>query len=278
MTLKKDFHKTNSRYFPLLYKNAGSGSHNVIFRRIHTHTRTHTLLALLAPLVSGVTVCPLWRFLDKLFIVSAYRRRVCTYFQTRPVSASLSKHASVHASHSSAAPVIRRTRSGTTAKAQARALVSRCLVPPSGGTIPSALSSCLLLLLLLSSRSECFPPPSINTVLSGALPACLPNLPDGLSQSLECLKPLVVPPDTFIEPSTPLISLSYSIPGRFLCDISVPSVFFSPLLPLIFFFLFHSVPSLPRLPATRGSTSWPGRRICQHIFSGLAVRNVRHRL
>lgn len=36
-------------------------------------------------------------------------------------------------------------------------------------------------------------------------------------------------------------------------------------------------PSLPGCPQPRGLTSWPGCRICQHIFSSLAVRNVHHR-
>lgn len=59
------------------------------------------------------------------------------------------------------------------------------------------------------------------------------------------------------------------------CHISAPSV---PPPPPPTFLPLPLCPSLPGCLQPRGLTSWPGCRICQHIFSSLAVRNVRHRL
>lgn len=145
--------------------------------------------------------------------------------------------------------------------------------------IPQFMSSCLL----HCSGSECMCQKSSPDQYghTGALPACLPvSLTDGLSQSLECLedfKSLLVAPDfSFL-----LISLSCHIPGLSLHTLSLPYSFYrcsfcSP--PPSLSLSLTLCPSLPGCLQPRGLTSWPGRRICQHIFSGLAVRNVRHRL
>lgn len=139
-------------------------------------------------------------------------------------------------------------------------------------------SSCLRVSSSVLGVSVCATTQLSRSIQPSRSTACLPvSLPDGLSQSLECsedFKTLVVA----LGFSFLYSLLSCQIPGCSLYTFSLLS-----LLLLFFLFFTHSLspslrPSLPGCLQPWGSSSWPGRRICQHIFSSLAVRNVRHRL